>query len=123
MTVPQRRYAVLVVEDEPLIRLNICDELSDLGFDVFEASDAGSAIEQLVANPHIEVLFTDIDMPGDVDGLRLAALVRNRWPPIKIIVTSGKHHYEKELPIDGSFIAKPYDSVFVAATIRNVMAL
>jgi two-component system, response regulator PdtaR len=116
------RYSVLVVEDEPLILLALVDELTDLGFEVFEAANARAAIRQLTLNPSIEVMFTDIDMPGDMDGLQLAALVRSRWPPIKIIVTSGKHLLNHdELPVIGRFMAKPYDPAIVAATIYNVM--
>jgi CheY-like chemotaxis protein len=116
--------AVLVVEDEALIRLNISDELTELGFEVFEAANAGEAVELLKRHREIHVLFTDIDMPGDVDGLQLAQLVRTRWPPIKIIVTSGKHSYSHdELPVEGRFIPKPYDTAFVAAAIQDVMRL
>lgn len=115
---------VLVVEDEALIRLYISEELAELGFEVFEAANAREAVEVLKQHPEIHVLFTDIDMPGDVDGLQLAQLVRTRWPPIKIIVTSGKHFFDHaELPVDGRFIAKPYEPAFVVATIRDIMRI
>jgi CheY-like chemotaxis protein len=81
------RIAVLVVEDEAFIRMAIVDELENAGFDVFEAAHADAAIASLVANLNIRLMFTDIDMPGGMDGLKLAAAVRDRWPPIKIIVT------------------------------------
>ena len=123
LVVPHPRTAVLVVEDEPLILIAICDELSDLGLRVFEASNARLAIEQLVLHPEIEVLFTDIDMPGDLDGLALAKLVRGRWPPIKIIITSGKHLFTRDdLPVVGRFIPKPYDPGSVASAIHEMMA-
>jgi CheY-like chemotaxis protein len=123
LAVPHPGTAVLVVEDEPLILIAICDELADLGLRVFEACNARLAIEQLVLHPEIEVLFTDIDMPGDLDGLALAKLVRGRWPPIKIIITSGKHLFNRDdLPVIGRFIPKPYDPGSVASAIHEMMA-
>jgi CheY-like chemotaxis protein len=105
-----------------LIRLKLADELEELGFQVFEAADSQAAIDQLLRYPEIKVLFTDIDMPGDMNGLRLAAFVQNRWPPVKIIITSGKHRFGvDELPVAGIFIAKPYSCGSVAETISNVM--
>lgn len=89
------RVAVLVVEDEVLLRMMMADALTDDGFEVFEAMHAADAIEVLTNTPHVKVIFTDIDMPGDMDGLRLAAFVRDRWPPIKVIITSGHAHAHK----------------------------
>lgn len=115
--------AVLVVEDEVLIRMSLIAELEDAGFEVFEASNAAEAIEVLIANDRIRLMFTDVDMPGDVDGLKLAALVRDRWPPIKIIVTSGHHSVEDEaLPVEARFMAKPYDPNAVILSIREMTA-
>src|SRR5690606_14869016 len=82
--------SVLVVEDEALLLFAIGDDLRDLGCTVYEASNADQAIRRLEQHPDIAILFTDIDMPGSMDGLRLSAAVRDRWPPVKIIVTSGK---------------------------------
>ncbi|MCV9966763.1 response regulator [Pararhizobium sp. BT-229] len=112
------RIAVLVVEDEAVIRTSIVEELEDAGFEVFEASNAAQAIEILIANSRIEVMFTDVDMPGGVDGLKLAASVRDRWPPIKIIVTSGHRSIDVDaLPVEARFMAKPYDP---NAVIRSI---
>lgn len=95
----------------------------NLGFRVFQASNARQAVEQLALHPDIQVMFTDIDMPGDMDGLCLAKLVRGRWPPIKIIITSGEHRLTKDdLPIVGTFIPKPYDPAAVASAIHEVIA-
>ncbi|EJB07115.1 response regulator containing CheY-like receiver domain and AraC-type DNA-binding domain [Rhizobium leguminosarum bv. trifolii WSM597] len=82
--------AVLAVEDEALIRLAIAGELEDQGFVVYSADGADGAIELIEDHPEIAVVFTDIDMPGSMDGIKLAAFVRDRWPPIRIIVTSGR---------------------------------
>jgi CheY-like chemotaxis protein len=80
---------VLVVEDEPLVRMDMADCLTDEGFEVIEASDADEAIKALEADGRIRLLFTDVDMPGTMDGLKLARFVADRWPPVRIIVTSG----------------------------------
>ncbi|PJI45526.1 MAG: response regulator [Rhizobium sp.] len=113
--------AVLVVEDEVLIRMSIVAELEDAGFEVFEASNAVEAIEVLIANNRIQLMFTDVDMPGGVDGLKLAASVRDRWPPIKIIVTSGHRSVDVDaLPVEARFMAKPYDLDAVILSIREM---
>jgi CheY-like chemotaxis protein len=80
---------VLIVEDEPLVRIGILENLAEAGFEVIEARNADEAIAILEQRPDIHVVFTDIEMPGSMDGLRLAHFVRHRWPPIKIIATSG----------------------------------
>lgn len=84
-----KRPVVLVVEDEPLIRLNACDMLEDDGFEVIGAASAHEAIEILKSRSDIRVIFTDVQMPGTMDGLALVRMARDRWPPIKIVVTSG----------------------------------
>ncbi len=86
---PTDQIVVLVVDDELILRLSISAELEDEGFVVFEAGTADEAIATLERHPEIRLVFTDVDMPGSMDGLKLAAFVRDRWPPIKIIVTSG----------------------------------
>jgi CheY-like chemotaxis protein len=101
---------VLVVEDETLIRLHIVDNLKDAGFNVLEASNADDAIEILANRDDIHLVFTDVNMPGSMDGLRLAAYVRDRWPPIKLIVTSGKVAVKPaDLPQGARFLSKPYE--------------
>jgi CheY-like chemotaxis protein len=118
------RIAVLVVEDEALIRMAIISELEDAGYIVFEAPNADAAIKILMANLDIKVMFTDIDMPGGVDGLKLAAAVRNRWPPIKIIVTSGYQTIgSKNLPVGGRFVQKPYHTRQVVQSISEMVGL
>ena len=118
--VPEQ-IAVLVVEDETLIRMDIVDQLEDEGCTVFEAANADQAIAILAAQPMIRILFTDIDMPGSMDGLKLAAAVRDRWPPVKIIVTSGHRMVEiTELPDGSVFFAKPYRHEGVMTSIREL---
>ena len=114
---------VLVVEDETLVRMAIVDHLEDEGFMVFEASNADEAIEILVNNLDIRVMFTDIDMPGGMDGLKLAAAVRDRWPPVKIVVTSGYRFVrDDEIPAESRFFPKPYDLGVIAQTVRSMAA-
>ena len=103
------KVTVLVVEDEHLIRFAVAAELEDAGFEVLEASNADEAIEVLTFDRRIRLMFTDVDMPGSMDGLRLAAAVRNRWPPISIIVTSGHRLVSSaEMPDGSVFFSKPY---------------
>ncbi|WP_182915216.1 response regulator [Rhodopseudomonas palustris] len=100
---------VLVVEDEALLRMNAVDIVHQAGFAVIEASNADEAIEILEARDDIRVVFTDIQIPGSMDGLKLAQAVRGRWPPIQIIATSGRVKVaEKDLPEGGRFLPKPY---------------
>jgi CheY-like chemotaxis protein len=93
---------VLVVEDEALVRLSAREEIEAAGFKVYEAYNADEAIRLLEANPDIELIFTDVDMPGSMDGVKLAHYVRTRWPPVKIIVTSGYQHWTAEQLPKGS---------------------
>ena len=118
-----KEIAVLVVEDETLIRMDVVDQLEAEGFIVFEAATADQAIEVLHREPTIRILFTDIDMPGSMDGLKLAAAVRDRWPPVKIIVTSGHRMIEvTDLPDGSVFFAKPYRHDGVVTSIRELLA-
>jgi CheY-like chemotaxis protein len=105
------RLHVLVVEDEPLQRMMAIDLVEDAGFEAIGAADAEEAVCILEARSDIRIVFTDIDMPGSIDGMMLAAAIRDRWPPIEIIITSG-HIREEEvvLPVRGVFFPKPYDT-------------
>jgi CheY-like chemotaxis protein len=99
---------ILLVEDEPLILMDVELELREAGHEVVSVSNADRAIEVLVDDRLIEVVLTDIDMPGSMDGLKLAASVRSRWPPIQIVVMSGKRRPTgDELPKRARFIEKP----------------
>jgi CheY-like chemotaxis protein len=109
---------VLVVEDDPLIRLEVIDELTRTGYGVVEAGNADQAIAVLEARQDIHLVFTDIDMPGSMDGLKLAAAVRDRWPPVHIIITTGKSR-PLEIPANALFIPKPYLGDAVVAAIRT----
>lgn len=108
-TTQSSQRTVLVVDDEALIRINAIDMLTDAGFAVVEAGDAAEALEMLEQHPEIGLLFTDINMPGDMDGLELARRVHALRPDVHLIVTSGKVRPTKdEIPEPGDFLAKPY---------------
>ncbi len=113
-----KRPVVLIVEDELLLRTSAVEMIADAGFEVIEAGNADEAIDVLEARRDITVVFTDIQMPGSMDGLKLARAVRGRWPPIKIIATSGLVDVgEKDLPEGGRFLAKPYSPEAIAGVL------
>lgn len=82
---------VLVMEDDPSIQEIVQEHLQEAGYGVVGAWDAGAAIAILEARQDIHLVFTNIDMPGSMDGLKLAAAVRDRWPPVHLVITSGGH--------------------------------
>lgn len=107
-----------------MIRMDVAEQLTDEGFQVFEAANADQAIARLEAEPSIRIMFTDITMPGTMDGLRLAAAVHDRWPPIKIVVTSALHLMNSTDIPDGSvFHAKPYQHDAIVKVIRRLAAM
>ncbi|RZJ44564.1 MAG: response regulator, partial [Brevundimonas sp.] len=85
-----RQYAVLVVEDDPILLMDAMELVEDAGLSVYGARDADAAIGLLERHPNIRILFSDVEMPGTMDGLKLARAVRDRWPPVTIIMTSGR---------------------------------
>jgi CheY-like chemotaxis protein len=100
---------VLVVEDEPIIRLGMVSSIEDAGYVVIEAANADEAISRLAQDSEVGVVVTDVDMPGSMDGIRLAHYVRRRWPPIQLLVISGKVGVMPgELPEGARFMSKPY---------------
>ena len=109
---------VLVVEDEVLVREVIRMELEAAGYQVMMAGSADDAIAILEARADIHLIFTAIDMPGSMDGLKLAACVRDRWPPVHIIITTGKSR-PLEIPANALFIPKPYVGRTVVDAIRT----
>jgi CheY-like chemotaxis protein len=111
---------ILVVEDEPLLSLNISEALRDKGYEAIAVTNADDAIKVLESRDDIHTIFTDINMPGSMDGLKLAAAVRDRWPPVNIIVTTGmKAPRRDEMPASSLFIAKPYRNTEVIEAVRS----
>ena len=120
-TTPHRPF-VLVVEDEIPIRMDMTDCLEEAGFAVVQAGNADAAIQILERRSDIKLVFTDVDMPGSMDGLKLAAAVRKRWPPIPIIVTPGHVKVAvSDLPAGGRFFSKPYDRPTIARAVREMV--
>jgi DNA-binding NtrC family response regulator len=118
-----RKAIVLVVEDEPLVRMAAVDLVEEAGLEAIEAKDADQAIRILEARTDIRIVFTDIDMPGSMDGIKLAAAVRGRWPPIEIILTSGHYNIrDDQIPDRGVFFRKPYDTQKVIVTLQRMAA-
>lgn len=107
---PINTHAILLVEDEILIRIELADFFADAGYQVFEAGDADEAIGILEREKTIRIVLTDIQLPGSMDGLKLAHYIRDRYPPTVLLLTSGGVHIEDaSLPASSQFIAKPFD--------------
>jgi CheY-like chemotaxis protein len=112
-----------VVEDDILARLAIIDTIERAGLTVYEADDADKAIRMLEQHADIGVVFTDINIRGSMDGIRLTHCVRDRWPPVKFIVTSGLVKVRAdELPEGSLFIGKPYSPDAIVKQIRQLVA-
>ena len=110
-SVPPSRPVVLVVEAEPLLALQAVDTLEDAGFDTELVRGVEQAISVLERRTDIRVVFTDIDMPRRLDGMKLAACIRDRWPPIEIILTSAHlAPAPSDMPDRSVFVSKPYSS-------------
>ncbi|WP_206239809.1 response regulator [Novosphingobium terrae] len=118
-----RGTMVLVVEDEPMIRMNGVDLLEDQGYQVLEAASADEAITLLEQAPDVRLLFSDIDMPGSMNGVELAELVHRRWPGIRLLLTSGQRQVSGEdMPEDGRFLAKPYSQGDVIDQVKDLLS-
>lgn len=113
---------VLVVDDEPLLRMTLVDLFEDAGFKVREASHAAEALTVLEASPEIRIVVTDIQMPGSMDGLKLAAYIRNAYPPIALIISSGAIEPDRSsLPPNAIFMPKPINGATLLQTIRSLV--
>ena len=118
----RKRPVVLIVEDEYLVRTGTRDAVETAGFDVLEAGDADEAIAILTARNDVSLIFTDVHMPGSMDGLTLAHFVRDRWPPVKIVATSARVRITaSDLPEGGRFLPKPYSAADIASTLHELI--
>jgi YesN/AraC family two-component response regulator len=112
--------AVLIVEDDPLIRMTAADLIADAGWEAFEAANAEEALKVIDEHPEIRVLFTDVNMPGPVDGIRLAECVNRDHPRIELVVTSGRQYFnDAALPDEGTFLPKPYGQADLVRVLRE----
>lgn len=113
----------LVVEDEPLLLWLASEMIEEAGFKVLQASNATVAIATMEDRQDVRVVFTDVDMPGGINGIKLAACVRARWPTVQVIVTSGKPWPAAEpVPADVEFFSKPYRQNHVLDTVKRMAA-
>jgi CheY-like chemotaxis protein len=112
---------LLIVEDEFLVRIVAVQIAEEAGFSVLQAADADEAIRVLQGRSDIRVVLTDIDMPGSMDGLELAQAIRHRWPPIDVVLTSGKMRpAADELPEGSHFLPKPYDASELIGVLQEI---
>ena len=117
------RAVVLVVEDGALIRMAAVDVVESAGYESLEAEDADAAIRILEARDDIDLVFTDVQMPGTMDGIKLAHYIRNRWPPVKLIVASGKAILEESsLPTGSRFFSKPYSDHAITDAMAHLLS-
>jgi CheY-like chemotaxis protein len=113
---------VLVVEDEMLLRMRAVDMVEDAGYTSVEAVDADEAVVILESRSDIALVLTDIQMPGSMDGLKLAHLVHKRWPPIRIILVSGQLKLSTiDIPADSRFFGKPLEAGEMIAQLQKMI--
>jgi CheY-like chemotaxis protein len=123
MDTQSHKPTVLVVEDESIVRLCTVGMLEDAQFEVLGASNAEQALEILETHSDINVVFTDVNMPGKMDGFGLALEVEARWPAIHLVLTSGKVGFGRgSIPGHGRFVPKPYSPETIARVVTEVMA-
>lgn len=124
MSAPDPRVVILVVEDETLVRMFMTDFLDEAGFKVFEAAHADEAMAILQARPDVQAEVTDIEMPaGSMNGLDLAKRVRERWPGVSVVVTSGRARpHPGDLSEKVTFLPKPYRPDTMIDVVRRLIA-
>ena len=106
-----RSPLVVFAEDDDPVRLNVAEPIEEAGYEVIDVPDAHAALEAIAGRTDVRVLFTDIEMPGGIDGLDLARMVHERWPKVLLLITSGRVAPRKEEIADhGHFLAKPYSA-------------
>jgi DNA-binding NtrC family response regulator len=118
---PMPRHFVLIVEDEPLVRLMAVDVLAEAGFAVLQAGNADEALRVLDSHPQVRVVFCDIELPGSLNGLGLARCICERWPAIGLVLTSGHPLYKEMAARKGRFLAKPYAGSELVHQIEEAM--
>lgn len=117
------RPVVLIVEDSPIIRMSAVDLVLSAGYEALEAGDADEAIHILELRDDIDLVFTDVQMPGTMDGIKLSHYIRDRWPPLKLIIASGADIVaESMLPEGSSFFSKPYDDHIITEAMANLLS-
>ena len=116
------KMTVLVVEDDVLVRMHGIDIFEEAGFTVIEADNAHEALAILGEGAQVHMLFSDIDMPGSIDGLELARIVHERWPRIHLLVTSGHHRLnDADVPGLGRFVRKPWQTEAIMTGVAGLV--
>jgi two-component system, response regulator PdtaR len=117
----QTRNVVLIVEDEPLVRMSISGALLQAGFEVLASSNGAEALEVLAVRPGVFAVVTDIVMPGAVDGFELAREIQHRWPDIGVVVVSGQMEPPKShCPNAVLFLSKPFKVSTLLRLLRDI---
>lgn len=117
------KRVVLVVEDNAIIRMGAVDLVLSAGYEALEAGDADEAIRILESRSDIDLVFTDVQMPGTMDGIKLSHYIRDRWPPVKLLVASGNAILEESsLPTGSRFFQKPYEDHAIADAMTSLFA-
>ena len=112
---------ILIVEDEAIVRFELVDLFEEEGYRVYAAASADEAIALLDKHGEVRVVLTDIEMPGSMDGLKLAHYIRNRFPPTLLLVASGRVSVPRdEMPTHSAYLAKPFDPTKVLRTIAEM---
>ena len=120
---PPSGAVVLVVEDNHLILMSALDLVETAGYEGIAAANADEAIAILEKRADVKLVFTDIEMPGTIDGVKLAHYIRERWPPIHLIVASGREiKDESQLPTGSKFFSKPYDNTTIVEEMARMLA-
>ncbi|WAJ27863.1 response regulator [Antarcticirhabdus aurantiaca] len=118
----ERAPAVLVVEDEALVRIVMVEELEDAGFHVLEAESGDEGLREIERHPNLKAILTDIEMPGSVDGVALARITNERYPNAAVIVMSGRRRPGRgDLPSNARFFGKPYRHAEVIQALHELM--
>ena len=113
---------VLVVEDEPLLNLDVSEALRDDGLDPVQVDTAEAALAVLERRGDIRFVFTDVNLPGKIDGIALAEQIQRRWPQIDVLITSGRRQARLERsPGYDRFVRKPYRAKAVARRIHEII--
>ncbi|TBC93290.1 response regulator [Rhizobium leguminosarum] len=118
------KAVVLVVEDSTIIRMSAVDLVFSAGYEALEACDADEAIRILESRNDIDLVFTDVQMPGTMDGIKLSHYIRDRWPPVRLIVASGEAILEESnLPTGSRFFSKPYDNHAITDAMAHLLSI
>jgi CheY-like chemotaxis protein len=117
-----RSETILVVEDEVLVRIALAETLRDEGFSVLEAANADEALAVLASSTPLDVVLTDVNMPGSLDGVALGRYVRTIRPGLKVIVVSGRVPPEVAAEVADAFLAKPYEPASIVRTIDALLS-